>query len=958
MAYALKIAVGPQGSDDTGNLGYGALFDEATAQPGHGLGGVVIGQIIGMDPGVTNITFRDLGGGTLGDQGGRYEIVNTTINGVLGWYILVKTDRGGEVDFNYEGTRVHNISINAYNAGGTLIGEGDYTVTMRNLNEAPRDVTFGADATIIAGQTQAGIDFVKATWASDPDSASSFRVNGYGFLVNGNVVTSDGGFTIDASTGQIKTNSNISSEIAGSRTLQVVSYVINSGTPDFNTRYVEPHTFTIQAAPPPPALVINDATVVEGNSGPTTMTFTVTRTGDTSGASSVDWALAHGTTNAADFTGATSGTVNFAAGATTGTITLQVNGDTAFEPNETFTINLSNASGATISDASGAGTITNDDNGAPIIDSLSNAQVNEDAGPATQVGVFSAHDPEDGQAGLVFELKDGAGNAADAGGLFAVDATGHLTVAKQLPDVTGDQTFQITLKVSDKSGGSGSLATYQTFNITVKDVVAGNHAPNNLQLNGGTIVDLNENAAFTGNLSAQDQDLDTNFTWTFDDTAVGNANSLFEIDNSGTGNKKLKLKAGISYEDLPAGQKFVMVYLKADDGKAGGTSATQAFKINIADVNEGPDNIRLNAATAVTIAENTQTDTEVGTLTAHDPEGSAVTYALSDSAGGRFKLDSTHTKILVADGTKLDWEALPDGAKYHEIKVVATDADGMSSEQVIRIDLSNVDDTPTTNHAPSGVALSGPGSASEYAGAGTFVGSLSASDADGDSLSYALLDNAGGRFVLSGNSILVADGFRLDFEQAKSHNVTVQVTDGHGGITKQVLALGVVDVNPEVTKGTAGNDIFKGGAKNDKLGGGNGNDKLWGGLGNDQLTGGKGKDVFVFDTKLNKSKNKDLIKDYSVKDDSIWLDNALFKSNKKLYAAIKKGTETKPLKMASKFFSLDHAKDKDDFFIYDSHKHILYYDADGSGSKAMTAIASFTNNKALKNFTYKEFFVI
>ncbi|MBZ6079410.1 hypothetical protein, partial [Microvirga puerhi] len=255
MTYALKIAVGSQGSDDTGNLGYGALFDEATAQPGHGLGGVVIGQIIGMDPGVTNITFRDFGDGTSGDQGGRYEIVHTTINGVLGWYILVKADRGGELDFNYEGTRVHNISVNAYNAAGTLIGEGDYTVTMRNVNEAPRDITFGTEATITAGQTQAGIDFVKATWASDPDSAPSFRTNGYGFLVNGNVVLSDGGFTIDASTGQIKTNSNIGSEVAGNRTLQVVSYVINSGTPDFNTRYVEAHTFTIAAAAnnPPPA---------------------------------------------------------------------------------------------------------------------------------------------------------------------------------------------------------------------------------------------------------------------------------------------------------------------------------------------------------------------------------------------------------------------------------------------------------------------------------------------------------------------------------------------------------------------------------------------------------------------------------------------------------------------------------------------------------------------------------
>ncbi len=53
--------------------------------------------------------------------------------------------------------------------------------------------------------------------------------------------------------------------------------------------------------------------------------------------------------------------MTFAAGASTATITLNVVGDTAVEANETFTVGLSNATGATITDNSGAGTITNDD---------------------------------------------------------------------------------------------------------------------------------------------------------------------------------------------------------------------------------------------------------------------------------------------------------------------------------------------------------------------------------------------------------------------------------------------------------------------------------------------------------------------------------------------------------------------------------------------------------------------
>jgi peptidyl-Lys metalloendopeptidase len=58
-----------------------------------------------------------------------------------------------------------------------------------------------------------------------------------------------------------------------------------------------------------------------------------------------------------------SGTLTIPAGATSGTITVTVNGDTEVEPNETFFVNLSNPTNATIDDAQGLGTILNDDGG-------------------------------------------------------------------------------------------------------------------------------------------------------------------------------------------------------------------------------------------------------------------------------------------------------------------------------------------------------------------------------------------------------------------------------------------------------------------------------------------------------------------------------------------------------------------------------------------------------------------
>jgi len=107
----------------------------------------------------------------------------------------------------------------------------------------------------------------------------------------------------------------------------------------------------------------------EGNSGiapPTEFTFTVTRGGDTTVTASVDWATAGSgvfPTDASDFTGAVSGTLSFLADQTTASITVSVVGDTDIEPDEQFTVTLSNAlpSGATISVGSANSTIVNDD---------------------------------------------------------------------------------------------------------------------------------------------------------------------------------------------------------------------------------------------------------------------------------------------------------------------------------------------------------------------------------------------------------------------------------------------------------------------------------------------------------------------------------------------------------------------------------------------------------------------
>src|SRR5437870_3150633 len=111
-----------------------------------------------------------------------------------------------------------------------------------------------------------------------------------------------------------------------------------------------------------PTFSIDDVTHQEGDTGTTSFVFTVTKTGSTELSSQVDFTTqdVSATTGDNDYV-LNAGTLNFSSSDTTKTITVLVNGDVAVEPDETFTVHLSNATNATISDADGTGTITNDD---------------------------------------------------------------------------------------------------------------------------------------------------------------------------------------------------------------------------------------------------------------------------------------------------------------------------------------------------------------------------------------------------------------------------------------------------------------------------------------------------------------------------------------------------------------------------------------------------------------------
>ncbi|TWT91585.1 FG-GAP-like repeat-containing protein [Stieleria varia] len=131
-----------------------------------------------------------------------------------------------------------------------------------------------------------------------------------------------------------------------------------TGTIQNDDQVIDPTSLAIAAV---------NASQREGDSGTTSLTFNVTRSGAIDGATTVSYTtsgLGSNPADASDFVGDSfpSGTVSFAAGETLKTITIPVSGDVIAEQNEQFAVSLSNASdNASIVTASAIGTIQDDD---------------------------------------------------------------------------------------------------------------------------------------------------------------------------------------------------------------------------------------------------------------------------------------------------------------------------------------------------------------------------------------------------------------------------------------------------------------------------------------------------------------------------------------------------------------------------------------------------------------------
>lgn len=215
-----------------------------------------------------------------------------------------------------------------------------------------------------------------------------------------------------------------------------------------------------------PVATISSPTVAEGNSGTKAMTFTITLSEVSALPTTFSFATSNGTATSSDYTART-GTVTIAAGQKTGTVTVNVTGDTRYEGAETVRLTLSSPSGATFAGGAssivGTGTISNDD-AKPTLSIADVAIVEGNSGTTNMVFTVKLSAVSGVETTVKFATSDGS---ATAGSDYAA-RNSTLTIA------AGATSGTITVAIN----GDKAFEPDETFNLTLS-------APTNAAFAGG-----------------------------------------------------------------------------------------------------------------------------------------------------------------------------------------------------------------------------------------------------------------------------------------------------------------------------------------------------------------------------------------------------------------------------------------------------------------------------------------
>lgn len=330
-------------------------------------------------------TSATLGGNVTADGG-----ASVTERGIVWKTSTGPTTADNKVP-NGSGTGIFSATVNSLPAGTTVFVRA-YAINSVNTSYGNEisfttlspTVTLSASPTSIA--EAAGVSTITATLSAAVSTSTTVTLTASGTATGSGTDYTLASTTITIAANQLTGTTTVTAvqdptdEDDETVILDITGVSGGNGATENGSQQV---TVTITDDDAVPSLSINDVSLTEGNSGSANLTFTVTLSPASGKSVTVNYATADGTasTGGTDYT-STSGTLTFTPGQTTQTINVPILGDTSVETNETFFVNLSGATNATISDSQGLGTISNDDLAADIPMTLTGGNLTINAGSA------------------------------------------------------------------------------------------------------------------------------------------------------------------------------------------------------------------------------------------------------------------------------------------------------------------------------------------------------------------------------------------------------------------------------------------------------------------------------------------------------------------------------------------------------------------------------------------------
>ncbi|HEX6712672.1 MAG TPA: Calx-beta domain-containing protein [Thermoleophilaceae bacterium] len=228
-----------------------------------------------------------------------------------------------------------------------------------------------------------------------------------------------------------------------------------------------------------PKLSVADATVSEGDSGTSSLAFTVKLNNPSPDGVTVVYATTDGTATGGDYQ-PVADVLKISPGETTKTVVVPVVGDTAVEPDETLTLKLLQPSGATLADGTATGTIQNDD-AAPAVTAppTGNPAAADTRAPVVQVKAAKAKLAKALAKGLAVSVT-----SDEAGKAVVVMTAGGKTVGTARVTFAAPGTKRVVVRFSKKA--KASLAKLRKLRLKIKATAtdaAGNAGSRSLTLN-------------------------------------------------------------------------------------------------------------------------------------------------------------------------------------------------------------------------------------------------------------------------------------------------------------------------------------------------------------------------------------------------------------------------------------------------------------------------------------------